>query len=222
MTEPRQPIRTLLVDDDALVRAGLRTILSSADDIEVVSEASDGSQVPDAVRASRPDVVLMDIRMPDVDGVTATARIRAQPRPPQVIVLTTFDLDELVVDALRAGASGFLLKDTPPHDIVRAVRIVASGQAMLSPTVTRRLIEHVADTPAHGRRVKAEAALDSLSDREHEVAVEIGHGRSNAEIAARLYMSEATVKSHVSRLLTKLDASNRVQIAIIVHDAGMV
>jgi DNA-binding NarL/FixJ family response regulator len=215
------PVRVLLVDDDALVRAGLRMILSSAPDIEVVGEAADGSHVVDAVRAHRPDVVLMDIRMPDVDGITATGRLRALPHPPHVLVLTTFHLDDYVFDALRAGASGFLLKDTPPTEIVQAVRLVAAGEAMLSPSVTRTLIEHFGAGPAAARRTAARAALRSLSEREREVAVEVGRGRSNAEIAARLYMSEATVKSHVSRLLTKLDAGNRVQIAILVHDAGL-
>jgi DNA-binding NarL/FixJ family response regulator len=216
-----KPVRVLLVDDDALVRAGLRMILSSADDVEVVGEAADGSQVVDAVRAHRPDVVLMDIRMPEVDGITATGRVRALPDPPQVVVLTTFHLDDYVLDALRAGASGFLLKDTPPTEIVQAVRLVAGGEAMLSPAVTRRLIEHFSDGTAAARRTAAQAALRGLSDREREVAVEVGRGRSNAEIASRLYMSEATVKSHGSRLLTKLHVGNRVQIAILVHDAGL-
>jgi DNA-binding NarL/FixJ family response regulator len=221
MTSGKPSIRALLVDDDPLVRAGLRTILSSADDIEVVGEAGDGAQVPEAVRSCRPDVVLMDIRMPDVDGVTATATVRGMPNPPQVVVLTTFHLDEYVVGALRAGASGFLLKDTPPQEIVQAIRVVAAGEAMLSPTVTRTLIDHMAEGPGLSRRAAAQAALDALSDREQEVALEVGRGRSNAEIAARLYMSEATAKAHVSRLLVKLGASNRVQVAIIVHDAGL-
>jgi DNA-binding NarL/FixJ family response regulator len=221
MTEGGKPIRVLLVDDDALVRAGLGMILSSAEDMEVVGEATDGSEVVDAVKTHRPDVVLMDIRMTDVDGITATARVRALPHPPQVLVLTTFHLDEYVFNALRAGASGFLLKDTPPTDILHAVRLVAAGEAMLSPAVTRKLIEHFSDGTAAARRGAAETALRSLSERERDVAVEVGRGRSNAEIAAQLYMSEATVKAHVSRLLTKLDAANRVQIAIVVHDAGL-
>jgi len=222
VSEGGAPVRVLLVDDDALVRAGLRMILSSAADLQVVGEAADGSEVIDAVRTHRPDVVLMDIRMPDVDGITATARLRALPHPPHVLVLTTFHLDDYVFRALRAGASGFLLKDTPPTEIVQAVRSVAAGEATLSPAVTRTLIEHFSDGTAAARRATAEAALRSLTDREREVAVEVGRGRSNAEIAARLYMSEATVKSHVSRLLTKLDVGNRVQVAIVVHDAGLV
>jgi DNA-binding NarL/FixJ family response regulator len=221
VTQAGKPIRVLLVDDDALVRAGLRMILASAADLEVVGEAADGSEVLDAVRDHRPDVVLMDIRMPDVDGITATGLLRALPHPPHVLVLTTFHLDDYVFNALRAGASGFLLKDTPPTDIVQAVRLVAAGEAMLSPAVTRTLIEHFSDGTSAARRAAAEAALRSLSDREREVAVEVGRGHSNAEIASRLYMSEATVKSHISRMLTKLDASNRVQIAITVHDAGL-
>jgi DNA-binding NarL/FixJ family response regulator len=221
VTESDRPVRVLLVDDDALVRAGLRMILASAADVEVVGEAADGSQVLDAVRAHRPDVVLMDIRMPNVDGITATGRLRAQPHPPKVLVLTTFHLDDYVFSALRAGASGFLLKDTPPAEIVNAVRLVAAGEAMLSPSVTRTLIEHFTEGTSAARRAAAQKALRSLSDREREVALEVGRGASNADIASRVHMSEATVKSHVSRLLTKLDAGNRVQIAIIVHDAGL-
>jgi DNA-binding NarL/FixJ family response regulator len=214
-------IRVVLVDDDALVRAGLKLILSAADDIEVVAEAADGGAAVDVVRQHRPDVVLMDIRMPDVDGITSTERLRALPDAPHVIVLTTFHLDEYVFGALRAGASGFLLKDTPPTELPRAVRLVAEGEAMLSPAVTRTLISQFGDGPGNSRRTRAVAVLDGLSDREREVALEIGQGRSNAEIAAALYMSEATVKTHVSRLLTKLGVANRVQIAILVHDAGL-
>jgi DNA-binding NarL/FixJ family response regulator len=216
-----KPVRVLLVDDDALVRAGLRMILSATDQLEVVGEAADGSAAVEATLAHHPDVVLMDIRMPDVDGITATGRLRALPQPPQVIVLTTFHLDDYVFGALRAGASGFLLKDTPPEQILAAVRLVAEGEAMLSPAVTRRLIGHFSDDTSVQRRAAAQAALAALSEREREVAVEVGRGRSNAEIGALLYMSEATVKGHVSRLLTKLDASNRVHIAILVHDAGL-
>jgi DNA-binding NarL/FixJ family response regulator len=213
------PIRVVLVDDDALVRAGLRMILSSAEDLAVVGEVGDGSQAVQAVREHRPDVVLMDIRMPEMDGISATQRLRELPEPPQVIVLTTFHLDEYVLRALRVGASGFLLKDTPPAEIVHAVRLVAAGEAMLSPSVTRTLLAHVGDSEVNERHAMATARLALLSDREREVAVAVGAGASNAEIAAQLYMSEATVKAHVSRLLTKLDATNRVQIAILVHDA---
>jgi DNA-binding NarL/FixJ family response regulator len=215
-------LRVLLVDDDPLVRAGLRTILSSADDLEIVGEAADGAAAVIAVGTHRADVVLMDVRMPGVDGITATERIAVLPDPPKVIVLTTFQLDEYVFGALRAGASGFLLKDTPPADIVGAVRLVADGQAMLSPSVTRTLIDHYSADTAASRRTAAENALQPLTDREREVAAEVGRGRSNAEIAARLYMSEATVKAHVSHVLTKLNVTNRVQVAIMMRDAGLV
>jgi DNA-binding NarL/FixJ family response regulator len=191
----------------------------------VVGEASDGSQVPEAVAAHRPDVVLMDIRMPGVDGLAATETLRAGPAAPEVIVLTTFDADEHVLRALRAGAGGFLLKDTPPVEILRAVRSAARGEPTLSPTVTRRLINHVAEgTPAgvSPARARARARFEQLSDREREVATAIGRGESNAEISVHLFMSVATVKAHVSRLLTKLEMSNRVQVALFVHDAGMV
>jgi DNA-binding NarL/FixJ family response regulator len=213
-------VRVLLVDDDALVRAGLRMILSSADDLDVVGEVDDGARAAAAVREHRPDVVLMDIRMPEMDGITATAAVRRLDAPPQVIVLTTFQADEQVMSALRAGAAGFLLKDTPPAEIVSAVRLVASGEAMLSPSVTRTLLSHLGDARASDRRRIAEQRLAMLTDREREVAVAVGSGATNAEVAATLFMSEATVKSHVSRLFTKLDVTNRVHIAIVVHDAN--
>lgn len=212
-------IRVLLVDDDALVLAGLRMILSSAEDLEVVAEAGDGARAVAAVRKHRPDVVLMDIRMPEMDGITATVGLRQLDAPPQVIVLTTFQADEQVMSALRAGASGFLLKDTPPTEIINAVRLVASGEAMLSPSVTRTLLSHVGDTEVSERRRLAAQRLATLTAREREVAGAVGAGASNAEIATTLFMSEATVKAHVSRLFTKLEVANRVQIAIIVHDA---
>jgi DNA-binding NarL/FixJ family response regulator len=194
-------IRVLIVDDDALVRAGLSMMLAGSEDVRVVAEAADGGQVAAAVDAYRPDVVLMDIRMPGVDGLTATEELRRREGAPQVIVLTTFGADDHVLRALRAGAAGFLLKDTPPQEIVRAIRLVAAGEAMLSPAVTRRLIQHVADDGAPGRSAQARERLGRLTDREREVAVAIGQGKSNAEIAAELYMSVATVKAHVSRLL---------------------
>jgi DNA-binding NarL/FixJ family response regulator len=214
-------IRVLIVDDDALVRAGLSMILAGSDDVEVVGEASDGAQVPAAVDAHAPDVVLMDIRMPGVDGLAATESLRSRAEAPQIIVLTTFDADDHVLRALRAGAAGFLLKDTPPPEIVRAIQLVAAGEAMLSPGVTRRLISHVADDGLGGRRSRACELLDRLTDREREVAIAIGQGKSNADIAAELFMSVATVKAHVSRLLQKLDLDNRVQIALLAHDAGV-
>jgi len=214
-------IRVVLVDDDALVRSGLRMMLAGAAGIEVVGEADDGRGALGAVDRHRPDVVLMDIRMPQVDGIEATRLLRSQPDPPAVLVLTTFDADELVLRALRAGAAGFLLKDTPPAEIVRAIELVAAGDSMLSPAVTRQLIALVArDSDADVRRDGARDALATLSAREHEVALAVGQGRSNAEIAAELHMSVATVKAHVSRLLSKLDVDNRVQIALLVQDAG--
>ena len=206
-------LRVLLVDDDALVRAGLRMILSSAEDLEVVGEVDDGVRVVAAVREHRPDVVLMDIRMAEMDGITATAALRRLPAPPQVIVLTTFHADEQVVSALRAGASGFLVKDTPPAEIINAVRVVATGDAIISPSVTRTLLAHFGTTEASERRRVAAQRLAALTDREREVAAAIGSGASNAEVAAALFMSEATVKAHVSRLFTKLDVANRVQVA---------
>jgi len=212
-------VRVLLVDDDALVRAGLRIILSSAEDLEVVGEADDGARAVAAVREHRPDVVLMDIRMAEMDGITATAALRRLDEPPQVIVLTTFQADEQVMSALRAGASGFLVKDTPPAEIINAVRLVASGEAIISPSVTRTLLSHFGDGQASDRRRAAAQRLATLTEREREVAVAIGAGASNAEVATSLFMSEATVKAHVSRLFTKLDVANRVQIAIVVHDA---
>ncbi len=213
-------VKVLLVDDDALVRAGLRLILSAADDLEVVGETDDGAGAVAAVRQHRPDVVLMDIRMARMDGITATAALCRLEPPPQVIVLTTFQADEQVVAALRAGASGFLVKDTPPADIIRAVRLVAAGDAIISPSVTRTLLSHFGNTEASDRHRVAAQRLAALTDREQEVATAVGAGASNAEISASLFMSEATVKAHVSRLLSKLDVTNRVQIAILVHDAA--
>jgi DNA-binding NarL/FixJ family response regulator len=215
-------IRVLLVDDDALVRAGLSMLLAGAKDIEIVGEAADGSEVAAAVAEHQPDVVLMDIRMPGMDGLAATELVRAHDDAPEVIVLTTFEADDYVLRALRAGAGGFLLKDTPPADIVRAVRAVAAGEPMLSPTITRRLIGHVTESEGDERRRRARAQLDLLTEREREVALAIGLGKSNAEIGRELYMSVATVKSHVSRVLEKLEFNNRVQIALLAHDAGEV
>ncbi|MGA5298939.1 response regulator [Nucisporomicrobium flavum] len=196
-------------------------ILAGADDVRVVAEAADGSEVPAAVARHHPDVVLMDIRMPRIDGLAATETLRARPDAPEVIVLTTFDADEFVLRALRAGASGFLLKDTPPIEILQAVRRVAAGEATLSPTVTRRLIAHVAAPDHNTGRRRARDLLETLSDREREVALALGQGSSNAEISAQLFMSVATVKAHVSRLLVKLGLNNRVQVALLVHDAGL-
>ncbi|MFN8053048.1 MAG: response regulator transcription factor [Acidimicrobiales bacterium] len=213
--------RVMIVDDEALVRAGLRMILESAPDLDVVGEAEDGADVVEAVKRCRPDVVLMDIRMPRLDGLSATTAVRALPSPPSVVVLTTFDLDDHVFRALEAGAAGFLLKDTPPVDLVHAVRVVAAGDSMLSPSVTRRLIEHVAAAAPGQRRQDALTRLQVLSPREQDVIAEVGRGCSNAEIGTVLFMSEATVKAHVSSVLLKLGLSNRVQVAILAHDAGL-
>jgi DNA-binding NarL/FixJ family response regulator len=214
-------VRVLIVDDDPLVRAGLSMILDGVADLRVVGEVADGSEVAAAVRAHAPDVVLMDIRMPRLDGLAATEALRNAPTAPEVLVLTTFDADEYVLRALRAGASGFLLKDTPPADIVAAVRRVAAGEATLSPSVTRQLIAHVSGAPRRQRRDQARTLLERLTDREREVALAVGRGRTNAEISAELFMSVATVKAYVSRLLAKLDLNNRVQVALLVHDAEL-
>jgi len=214
------PVRILLVDDDPLVRSGLKLMLGGAKGIEVVGEVEDGRGVLAAVDSFHPDVVLMDIRMPQVDGIAATRLLRGQPDPPAVLVLTTFHADELVLGALRAGAAGFLLKDTPPTELVRAIEAVHAGDSVLSPTVTRTLVELVAgDADAALRHEQARERLATLSEREHDVALAVGRGLANAEIAAELYMSVATVKAYVSRLLTKLEVQNRVQIALLVQEA---
>ncbi|MDX3311284.1 response regulator [Streptomyces sp. NPDC054884] len=214
-------IRLLLVDDDPLVRAGLSFMMGGADDIEIVGEAADGGEVEDMVERTRPDVVLMDIRMPAVDGLAATERLRAREDAPQVVVLTTFHADEQVLRALRAGAAGFVLKDTPPAEILDAVRKVASGDPVLSPAVTRQLMDHAAGGAADTRRAHARVRLAALGEREREVAVAVGRGLSNAEIAAGLFMSVATVKAHVSRVLARLGLNNRVQIALLAHEADL-
>ena len=219
------PVRVVIVDDDPLVRAGLRLLLGGAPQLEVVGEAADGAEGLEVTARTRPDVVLMDIRMPRMDGLTATQRLAGQPGSPAVIVLTTFDADEYVVQALANGANGFLLKDTAPSTMVDAIQKVAAGEPMLSPSVTAQLIRKVVEAePAApgGRAGAAVAGLAALSEREHEVAVEVGRGRSNAEIARELFMSVATVKAHVSHILVKLDVANRVQVAICVHEAGLV
>ncbi len=214
-------IDVVLVDDDALVRAGLSLILGGASDIAIVGEAADGQEGVEVIRRTGPDVVLMDIRMPKLDGVEATGQVVSFDHPPSVIVLTTFDADEYVVRALGAGASGFLLKDTAPEAIVEAVRKVAAGEPMLSPTITTSLIRQLTSRTDGDRSAAAKESLAVLTERELEVAAAVGRGKSNADIAAELYMSVATVKAHVSRLLVKLDADNRVQIAIRMHDAGL-
>ncbi|MEO3745071.1 response regulator transcription factor [Plantactinospora sp. B5E13] len=215
-------ISVLLADDEALVRAGLRLILETADDLTVIGEAENGRAAIAAVDRHRPDVVLMDLRMPHLDGLAATAAIRLRPRPPAVIVLTTFDADDDVFQALDAGATGFLLKDTPPADLLRAVRLAAAGDAMLSPGVTRRVIHRFTLEDRSRRRAEAQQRLHRLTERERAVLVEIGLGHANAEIARILHMSEATVKSHVTHLFEKLGATNRVQLAIAAFRAGLV
>jgi DNA-binding NarL/FixJ family response regulator len=213
-------IRVLLVDDDPLVRAGLSMMLDGAGGLVVVGEASDGDQVPAAVRRHRPDVVLMDLRMARVDGIAATRQLRGAPTPPEVIVLTTFDADENVLGALRAGASGFLLKDSPPAEIAAAIRRVAGGDPILSPAVTRRLMRRA--VAQETTRERAQAQLSSLSPRELEVVTAVGAGLTNAEIGADLLMSVPTVKAHVTHILTKAGLGNRTQIALLAHDAGLV
>jgi DNA-binding NarL/FixJ family response regulator len=216
-----EPIRVLLVDDEELVRFGLRTVLEASGGFEVVGEAGDGAAGVRAARELRPDVVLTDIRMPGMDGLEATRQILALPDPPQVAVLTTFHLDEYVYAALAAGAAGFLLKDTPPRQIAAAVRAVADGTATLSPAVTAALIDAYVDRRAAPRRAAAQRRVAGLSERELEVLRLLGSGEPNAEIAGRMFVSEATVKTYVSRLLAKLDLANRTQAAILAHEAGL-
>jgi DNA-binding NarL/FixJ family response regulator len=219
MTGEPAPVRVLIVDDDPLVRLALHTMLDGHPRIEIVGDVGDGRDVPAAVARLTPQVVLMDIRMPKVDGLAATEELRRRPDPPEVIVLTTFDTDEHILRALRAGAAGFVLKHTPPAQILDAILRVAAGETMLSPSVLRQLVEHVTARP-DTRREHARAQLRRLSEREREVAACIAEGATNAEIAARLYMSLATVKAHITRILTTLDLTNRVQIALLAHDAG--
>lgn len=217
-----EPIRIAIVDDDPLVRAGLSLMLGGREDITIVAEAADGDEVPAMLAAASPDVVLMDLLMPRTDGLTATEVLMKRPEPPQVIMLTTFDADEHVRRALRAGASGFLLKDTPPMQILDAIRRVSGGEAMLSPAVTKRLIaDFTAERSGSGRRDDARRKLAELTPRELEVARCLSQGQTNAELGVGLYMSTATVKAHVSRLLAKLGLTNRVQVAILVHDAEL-
>jgi DNA-binding NarL/FixJ family response regulator len=220
-TSEPSAVGVLIVDDDPLVRAGLAMMLRGAPDIHVVAEAGDGSEVLAMVDRYAPDVVLMDIRMPAMDGLAATEALRARRHAPEVIILTTFDADEHVLRALRAGAAGFVLKDTPPAEIVAAVRRVARGEPVLSSSVTQRLIARVTDADHDRRRRRARERLALLNEREREVAVAVGQGSSNAEIGAALYLSVPTVKTHVSAILTKLDLNNRVQVALLVHDAGL-
>ncbi|MGL5816517.1 MAG: response regulator transcription factor [Phycicoccus sp.] len=219
-------VRVALVDDDPLVRAGLTMILGGDPGLVVVGEAGDGSEAADLVRRTSPDVVLMDIRMPVVDGIAATTDLLALPDPPRVLVLTTFDADDLVLRAIRVGAHGFLLKDTPPARLVEAVHAVVAGEPTLSPSATSALIAEVTGSSSSGgpdagrRRRTARAALATLTGRERDVALAVARGESNAEIGAALYLSVGTVKAHVGRILTKLGVENRTQVAILVHDAA--
>jgi DNA-binding NarL/FixJ family response regulator len=218
---PGAAIRVLLVDDDPLVRAGLRLILGGSPDIEVVAEGADGSEAAALVAQHRPDVVLMDIRMPRLDGLVATEQLLARPDAPKVVILTTFDADSMVLRALAVGASGFLLKDTPPARMVEAIRQVAAGEHSLSPTVTAQVIAAATHGQVSSRKDEAQASLSLLTERERDVALAIGRGMTNAEIARSQYMSIATVKAHVTKILEKFGANNRVQVAIRVHDAGL-
>jgi DNA-binding NarL/FixJ family response regulator len=219
-------IRTAIADDQPLARAGLRAMLVLAGDLTVVGEATNGAEAVQLARATRPDVLLMDIRMPVMDGIEATRRIAADPdlRPVRVIILTTFDLDEHVYGALRAGASGFLLKDVPPEQLFDAIRVVAAGEALLAPTVTRRLIEEFArhDAGIDARQSARRAELTALTAREREVLTLIGRGLSNLEISAQLYISEATTKTYVSRLLAKLPVRDRAQLVVLAYESGLV
>jgi DNA-binding NarL/FixJ family response regulator len=213
-------VRVVVVDDEVLVCAHLRTILGSSPDIEVIGEAHDGAAGVEEVMRSRPDVVLMDLRMPGVDGLTAIEQISALVSPPVVVVLTTFDADQYVLRALRAGAAGFLVKSTPPEDLIGLVQVAAEGHTVLSPSAARRLIAASADGASASDR--ARKLTGSLTDRETEVLACLGEGLSNGQIAAQLYLSEATVKGYVSRMLDKLGCANRTQAGLIAHDAGLV
>lgn len=213
--------RLMIVDDDPLVRSGLRLLVGGDPGLEVIAEAGDGREALARYAADPVDLLLMDLRMPVMDGIDATAAFKAAPNPPAVIVLTTFDADEYVVRALAVGADGFLLKDTPPAEIITAIGRVLAGEPALSPSVTAALIKQVVDGRDGNRESTAREAVDALTGRERQVAVCLARGASNAEIASELFMSVATVKAHISRIFTKLDAANRVQVAIRIHDAGL-
>jgi len=212
--------RVVIADDQALVRAGFRVLIDSAPDLTVVGEAADGREAVELARSSKADVVLMDIRMPEMDGLAATRELAADPDGPRVIILTTFDIDEYVFEALRSGASGFLLKDTEPEDLLQAVRVVADGDALLAPSVTRRLIEGF-PTPPDPHRTPPES-LEVLTEREREVLALVARGLSNQEIAAELVISPATAKTHVSRVMMKLGARDRAQLVVMAYETGLV
>jgi DNA-binding NarL/FixJ family response regulator len=215
-------IKVLITDDQALVRTGFRMILDAEDDVRVVGEASDGLEAVAATKKERPDVILMDVRMPNMNGIEATRDIvdKDEVDPIRVLILTTFDLDEYVYDALRAGASGFLLKDAPPEDLVHAVRVIAQGDALIAPSITKRLIEEISQQPA--RQASPPEALDSLTQRELEVLQLVARGLSNHEIADELFVSETTVKTHVGRVLMKLGLRDRVQAVVLAYESGVV
>jgi DNA-binding NarL/FixJ family response regulator len=215
-------IRVVVADDQALVRAGLRGIVETADDLTVVGEAATGREAVDVAHAERPDVVLMDVRMPEMDGIEATRVITRTSTTTRVLVLTTFDLDAYVYAALRSGASGFLLKDTPPRDLLAAIRVVDGGDALLAPSITRRLIADFVGRPEESPSTTQPRALASVTDRERDVLLLVADGLSNAEIATRLHIETGTAKTHVSHLLTKLDARDRIQLVILAHRAGVV
>jgi DNA-binding NarL/FixJ family response regulator len=213
-------IRVMLADDEQLIRAGIRLVLQNADDVEIVAEAADGRDAIELARRHQIDVALLDIRMPKVDGLAAAEEIRRLVPRTQVVMLTTFGEEEYVARALRAGAAGFLLKDTPPDDLIQAVRVAARGEAILSPRITRQLIDRYVG-PEDPRTDRAKTRLEVLTEKERDVLVLVGDGMSNADIARSLLISEGTAKAHVSRILTKLDCTNRVQAAILAHDAGL-
>lgn len=224
------PVRVVLVDDQQLVRAGFRMVIDSQPDLTVVAEAGDGAEALRVLAREQADVVLMDVRMPRMDGLTATAKLTESPDAPRVVVLTTFDLDEYVLEAIRAGASGFLLKDAPPEEMLTAIRTVHRGDAVIAPSSTKRLLEHLvtalpepaAASDTNEATSPAHAAVATLTEREREVLVLMARGRSNTEIAGELYVAEATVKTHVGRILAKLDARDRVQAVVVAYEAGLV
>ncbi|WP_406862347.1 response regulator transcription factor [Streptomyces sp. HUAS MG47] len=217
-------IRVMLVDDQVLLRTGFRMVLAAQPDMDVVAEAGDGAEAIENLRATQVDVVLMDVRMPKLDGVEATRRICAGENPPKVIILTTFDLDEYAFSGLKAGASGFMLKDVPPSELLGAIRAVHSGDAVVAPSTTRRLLDRFSPMlPSSGKETRAvDKTLEKLTDREREVMMLVAQGLSNGEIAARLVLSEATVKTHVGRILTKLALRDRVQVVVLAYETGLV
>lgn len=222
MEEAPMTIRVMLVDDQVLLRTGFRMVLAAQPDMEVVAEAGDGVEALQVLRATEVDVILMDVRMPKLDGVETTRRVCADPDAPKVLILTTFDLDEYAFSGLKAGASGFMLKDVPPGDLLAAIRAVHSGDAVVAPSTTRRLLDRFAPMLPSGAKEPRHKELERLTDREREVMVLVAQGLSNGEIAARLVLSEATVKTHVGRILTKLGLRDRVQVVVLAYETGLV